>query len=49
LVYHKRYKCAFSDKNKIQPEGISKRNQNCEVILNIQIKLMTKDTKKKDK
>ncbi|KAK3922522.1 Ankyrin repeat and sterile alpha motif domain-containing protein 1B, partial [Frankliniella fusca] len=48
MQYHKKYTCAFSCKNKRAQEGISKRNLNCPVLLDIQIKLLTKDSKKKD-
>lgn len=48
MQYHKKYACAFSDKNKRAEEGISKRNLNCPVLLDIQIKLLTKYSKKKD-
>ncbi|KAE8743392.1 hypothetical protein FOCC_FOCC010997 [Frankliniella occidentalis] len=48
VAYHKQYLCAFSKKNKIRLEGESYRNYNCTAKLDIKIKKLTKDTKKKD-
>ncbi|KAE8741649.1 hypothetical protein FOCC_FOCC012852 [Frankliniella occidentalis] len=47
LVYRKTYLCAFSSKNKHLVEG-SKRNWNCHAQLDFKIKLITKETRKRD-
>ncbi|KAE8741224.1 hypothetical protein FOCC_FOCC013258 [Frankliniella occidentalis] len=47
LVYRKLYVCTFANKNKHLAEG-SKRNWNCKAQLDIRIKLLTKETKKRD-
>lgn len=49
LVYRKSFCCNFSSKNKTLKEGEGRRNFNCQAKLDIKIKMVTKDTKKKDK